>query len=49
MSVWKNWKRKSGIRILSFDSILGESKALKEAVSLARKVSGTDVPVLLTG
>lgn len=33
----------------SFDSILGESKALKEAVSLARKVSVTDVPVLLTG
>lgn len=33
----------------SFDTILGESKALKEAVSLARKVSVTDVPVLLTG
>lgn len=33
----------------SFDSILGESKALKDAVSLAQKVSGTDVPVLLTG
>ena len=33
----------------SFDSILGESKVLKDAVSLARKVSGTDVPVLLTG
>lgn len=33
----------------SFESILGESKALKEAVLLARKVSGTDVPVLLTG
>lgn len=33
----------------SFDSILGESKALMDAVSLARKVSGTDVPVLLTG
>ena len=33
----------------SFDSVLGDSKALKEAVSLARKVSGTDVPVLLTG
>ena len=25
------------------------TKALKDAVSLARKVSGTDVPVLLTG
>ena len=31
------------------DSVLGDSKALKDAVSLARKVSGTDVPVLLTG
>ena len=30
-------------------SILGESKVLKDAVSLAQKVSGTDVPVLLTG
>lgn len=33
----------------SFDSVLGDSKALKDVVSLARKVSGTDVPVLLTG
>lgn len=33
----------------SFYSILGESKVLKDAVSLAQKVSGTDVPVLLTG
>ena len=33
----------------SFDSILGESKVLKDAVSLAQKVSVTDVPVLLTG
>ena len=33
----------------SFDSVLGDSKAFKDAVSLARKVSGTDVPVLLTG
>lgn len=33
----------------SFDSILGESKVLKDAVSLAQMVSGTDVPVLLTG
>lgn len=33
----------------SFDSILGESKVLKDAVSLAQKVSGTDVTVLLTG
>lgn len=33
----------------SFNSVLGDSKALKDAVSLAQKVSGTDVPVLLTG
>lgn len=33
----------------SFDSVLGDSKVLKDAVSLAQKVSGTDVPVLLTG
>lgn len=33
----------------SFESILGESKSLKEAVLLARKVAVTDVPVLLTG
>lgn len=36
-------------RMYSFGSILGESKALKEAVQLAQKVSVTDVPVLLTG
>lgn len=40
---------KKAERVYSFDSILGESKVLKEAVSLARKVAGTDVPVLLTG
>lgn len=33
----------------SFESILGESKALKSAVLLAKKVAGTEVPVLLTG
>lgn len=33
----------------SFDSILGHSKAIKDAISLAEKVSATDVPVLLTG
>lgn len=33
----------------SFDSILGNSKAVKDAISLAQKVSTTDVPVLLTG
>lgn len=36
-------------QMYSFDSILGESKALQEAVLLAKKVSVTDVPVLLTG
>ena len=36
-------------QLYSFDSILGESKVLKEAVMLAQKVSVTDVPVLLTG
>lgn len=36
-------------RMYSFDSILGESKALEEAITLARKVAATDVPVLLTG
>lgn len=36
-------------RMYSFDSIQGETKALKEAVLLARKVAVTDVPVLLTG
>ena len=41
-------EKKVGL-MYSFDTILGESKALKEAVSLARKVSVTDVPVLLTG
>lgn len=33
----------------SFASILGESKALKDAVLPAQKVAVTDVPVLLTG
>lgn len=33
----------------SFDTIVGKSKAILDAVELARKVSGTDVPVLLTG
>ena len=36
-------------QMYSFDSILGESKVLKESVSLAQNVSVTDVPVLLTG
>ena len=33
----------------SFESILGKSKQIKEAVSLAKKVAITDIPVLLTG
>ncbi len=33
----------------SFERILGSSRILKEAVELAEKVAGTDVPVLLTG
>jgi len=33
----------------SFDSILGNSKQIREAISLAMKVSTTDIPVLLTG
>ena len=33
----------------SFESILGKSKPIRMAVELARKVSVTDVPVLLTG
>lgn len=33
----------------SFDSIIGSSNGLKQAVALARKVADTDVPMLLTG
>lgn len=33
----------------SFDSILGQSKAMKEALDLAQKVSATDTTVLLLG
>jgi len=33
----------------SFESILGESKQIKNAISLAKKVAVTDIPVLLTG
>lgn len=35
--------------IHSFDSILGKSASLQKAITLAHKVAGTDVPVLLTG
>ena len=33
----------------SFDTIIGQSPAIQEAIVLARKVAATDVPVLLTG
>lgn len=33
----------------SFDGVVGSSPAIQEAILLARKVSQTDVPVLLTG
>lgn len=33
----------------SFDSIVGKSKELKQAITLAQKVSATDAAVLLTG
>lgn len=33
----------------SFEGIVGKSPAIQEAIALARKVAGTDVPVLLTG
>lgn len=33
----------------SFASIIGQSKPIKDAISLAEKVSATDVPVLLMG
>lgn len=33
----------------SFENIIGESKAIKEAIDLAKKVAPNDTPVLLTG
>lgn len=36
-------------RQYSFDSIIGSSRLLSDAISLAKRVSMTDVPVLLTG
>lgn len=33
----------------SFDTIIGTSNAMREAIDLAKKVAGTDVAVLLTG
>jgi DNA-binding NtrC family response regulator len=37
------------IRQHSFDTIIGESRVIKEAINLARKVSTTDTTVLLLG
>ena len=36
-------------RIYSFENILGQSAEIKEAISLAQKVSATEATVLLTG
>lgn len=36
-------------RQYTFDTIVGKSSAIQEAIALARKVAQTDVPVLLTG
>jgi len=35
--------------LYTFDSIIGSSRPIRDALSLASKVSATDVPVLLTG
>ena len=35
--------------ISSFDNIIGKSKSLQSAITLAKKVAGTDIPVLITG
>lgn len=45
----KNRPEKETFQQYSFNSILGQSKPLLEAIALARKVASTDVPVLLTG
>jgi two-component system NtrC family response regulator len=44
----KQLEEEVGMRY-SFDSILGKSKQIKEAVSFAKKVAATEIPVLLTG
>lgn len=41
--------KKSASVAYSFDSIVGKSKELKQAITLAQKVSTTDAAVLLTG
>jgi two-component system, NtrC family, response regulator len=33
----------------SFDSVIGQSKQIQDAILLAQKVASTDIPVLLTG
>ena len=48
--VQQGQKMKTGVTTTyTFDSIIGNSVALKRAVELARKVASTDVTVLLTG
>ena len=39
----------AGQQTYTFETIIGESSSIKNSVNLARKVAGTDVPVLLTG
>ena len=42
-------ENRGGERRYTFDTILGRSGVMQEAIHLARKVAVTDVPVLLTG
>lgn len=42
-------QEKQAGQLYSLHSILGNSKAIREAVALTEKVAATDVPVLLTG
>lgn len=45
-------KRKGNVVLAptySFDTMLGNSEAMKHAIRLAKKVAATDVPILLTG
>ena len=45
----KKGKKTASVASYSFDTIVGESKELQQAIMLARKVSKTDAVVLLTG
>ena len=51
----EEFKKESGVKVpakknvVNFDSIIGESACLKNAINMARKVAKTDVCVLLTG